>query len=453
MKLKYILSTVCYALFLFTGCTDDERRVVYPYSSPEISNISYSMTNEANASDSIYFSLDIKDPQTPLSTLEIALVFGDKELYSGSIRTAGYTARIEDHGIYIPFYAGLEEGEATLSITAINVEGSEKKEVKTFTIKRPQLPETIYLHYEDNVVPMKRSDENPYEYVTESGNYPETFSGKISTNTSLEDSELIWGYFETKNEVEIGSITGAEFSFDYTDWQIEKIKFNAFVFGLTIEGISKDLKLNGVSLSPVDSYYYASIQFERGKEVEAAGFENLEGAYNRDFFEYDATTGKLTFLRESGKWQVYYSFKHNYMWIARMDDIAPAAYWLVGHGFTSALVWSDDYNSGGWDLEDISRMAYAIKIDDNKYQATIYLNDTHEWDSFEVEIYSDREWGKDNGMLLQANSFLGNITGFHVSNSNGFTNTSDFVPGYFRLTFDTSAGVGSEKMHIERIGY
>ena len=54
-------------------------------------------------------------------------------------------------------------------------------------------------------------------------------------------------------------------------------------------------------------------------------------------------------------------------------------------------------------------------------------------------------------MELKEGSITGDATGFAVSMSNGFTNTADFVPGYYRLTFDTSGGVGNEKMNVERL--
>jgi len=41
--------------------------------------------------------------------------------------------------------------------------------------------------------------------------------------------------------------------------------------------------------------------------------------------------------------------------------------------------------------------------------------------------------------------------GIEISASNGITSGDGFVPGYYRLTFDTSQGVGKETLHIERL--
>lgn len=452
MKLKYIYIITCCVAFLLTACEEESERVVYPYSKPEISNISYSATDNVHFNDSIHFSINVSDAETPLSTLEISLKLGEEELYKESIRTKGNAAQIKEKGIYIPFYGGLEEGEGSLTLTSVNVEGSETTVTKTFSIKRPTIPSTLYLHYNDEVIPLVQNPLNLYEFSSEKGVYPDAFSGRISTSASLEDSELIWGYFENTNSAALSTATGPEFSFDRSGLTIERIKFNTFSFTLGYESPKFVFKVNGTALNQVSNYYYADINFTKGQEVTVSGFSDIAAAYNRDFFDYDESTGKLTFIRDSGSWGIYYSMNYNYMWVARMNDVAPAAYWLVGHGFTCAPTWNNDYASGGWVTDNILKMAYVLKIAENKYQTTVYLSDAHEWGFFEVEIYSDREWGKEKGMSLKAGSFAGDVTGFTVSASNGFAGTNGFVPGYYRLTFDTSAGVGAEKMNIERLG-
>lgn len=453
MKFRnHIFTILCCASVLLTACEEGTGRVVYPYSCPEMSAVTLSATDYVVANDTLYFSVDIKDEQTPLSTLEVSFTSGEEEIFAQSIRTKGMEASIQNYGIYIPFSAGLEDNTAAkLTLTAINVEGSEVSKAFDFQIRRPDLPETMYLHIDDQVIPMKRQANNPYEYATEAGSYITQFTGKVSTDESLENSDLIWGYSETVNYAALSTATGVGFTFDYQDWVIDQITFNALTFKVGAVGVYQVFTINGVELEAGGGYYKSAIQFTQGAEVEVTGFDNLAEAYNRDFFEYNPETGKLTFLRESGMWEVYYSSKYNYMWVMRLDDVAPDAFWLVGHGFTSAPVWNDDYNTGGWDTEEVSRLGYVVKVAENTYQTTIYLNNTHEWASFEIEIYSDRVWNKTQGMELKEGAITGDATGFAISMSNGFTNTADFVPGYYRLTFDTSAGVGQEKMKVERL--
>lgn len=453
MKLnRYISVLLCAGAMAFTGCEEETGRVVYPYSCPELSGLTLSAEQQTVAGDSLFLSVDIADRQTPLSTLELTVSAGDEVLYSESIRTKGYEAHVDNHGIFLPFTAGTEDTDAVLTLTAINVEGSEKTVTKNIRIVRPDIPETIYLHYDGETVAMHRSADNPYEYVTEEGEYPMEFTGRISTSATLGESKLIWGYSETVNEAALAGAAEAGFSFNYQDWQIERVTFNTLTFSLGVIGTCQILTVNGTDLTLGAGFYSASVDFEQGAAVEVSGFENLEGAYNRDFFEYDAESGNLTFLRESGTWEVYYSVKYNYMWLARMDDVAPDAFWLVGHGFCAAPVWHDDYNFGGWDTEDVFRMAYAVKTAPGIYQTTIYLSNTHEWESFEIEIYSNREWGKDDGIELTEGSLLGDTTGIAISQSNGITSAEGFVPGYYQLTFDTSAGLAAVTLTVKRIG-
>lgn len=76
MKLiKYIFPLICVIILLLTACDDDEGRFVFPDSTPEMSDLSYSITDKIVANDTLFFTVNIKDTATPLSTLEIVLTF------------------------------------------------------------------------------------------------------------------------------------------------------------------------------------------------------------------------------------------------------------------------------------------------------------------------------------------------------------------------------------------
>ena len=92
--------TVCW----LASCSEEDGRVTYPYSCPEISELQ--------------FSVKIHDPQTPLSTLEVKLMTGETLVSSQSIRTKGTDVSIVEKGIYIPFEAGLEENQEAKVMTA-----------------------------------------------------------------------------------------------------------------------------------------------------------------------------------------------------------------------------------------------------------------------------------------------------------------------------------------------
>ena len=64
-----------------------------------------STTDQTPGADSLYFSVKIHDPQTPLSTLEEKLMTGETLVSSQSIRTKGTDVTIVEKGNYIPIEA------------------------------------------------------------------------------------------------------------------------------------------------------------------------------------------------------------------------------------------------------------------------------------------------------------------------------------------------------------
>ena len=452
MNIKNIMTTLtCIVVLLLTACTEEAGRVFFPYSTPQLSGLTLSQERQWAYGDSLYFSLHIDNSETPLSTLEVTVASAGKELYTKSIRTKGNEAQISQYGICIPFAANAENKEVRLLLTAINVEGGEATATHTLQLVRPIFPDTLYLHYDTLTALMYRQTDNPYTYKTEKNSFPETFSGKISTSKRTEDSKFIWGYSDTEGYTALINATGGAFNFDYTDWRIEQITFNCYTFKYGVVGAYQKMTINGTEMALVNGNYQLTISLEKNSTVTITGISNLRGAYNRDFFTYNASDNTLTFIGESGTWEIYYSPTYNYLWVVRMADVAPDAYWLVGHGFTCAPTWHTDYATGGWGLDNIYRLGYIARIGDNKYQTTVYLNNQHEWGSFEVEIYSDRSWSKADGMLLKEENLSGDTNGIVISKSNGITSGTGFVPGYFHLTFDTSNGVGNETLNIERL--
>ncbi len=447
------LLTLALGAGLFSSCIEDSFRVVYPHSTPTLSGLQLSTEGAVKANEEFHFSVKVSDEKTPLSTLEVKVQSGDAVLYKESIRTKGNSAEIVDHNLVLPFKAGLETAEAQLTLTAINVEGDEASVSTSFTLERPNLPNSLYLYMPDGkVVTMRRSASNEYLYESTKGSYPQEFTAKIASAKNLDDAEFIWGASETPNNAELIDGTGAGFTFNFTGWRIDRVTFNTLTFELGVVGESQDYAIGDLQLVNELGLFNGVGTFEKGKRYTVNGFDDIAGAYNRDFFELN-DDGTLTFLRDSGEWQITYSKKFNYIWVYRSAENAPDCYWLVGHGFTCASQWNSYYSDAdGWNLEDITQMGYLVKIDSHKYQCTVYLNPDHKWSSFEVEIYSDHEWGKGLGMLLYEGSILGDNTGFLISQSNGFTSGPDFVAGYYRLTFDNTGGVGKETLTVKRIG-
>lgn len=449
MKILNKLFLLVFVSTLAVSCSDDEQQRSVP--------VIDSLTVEASTvllGDSIYFDAQVSDAIRPLSTLEVELIANGEVIESKSIRTKGNAVNLDNTSFFIPFMPNVKSGdELSLNFTLINVDGDEAKVEKKLTAKRPNLPSTLYLVMSDQtVIELTASSDNPDIYESEEGNYPSIFDGKVATESDLELASYIWNGGSEDNHAVIGERFGTDIHFSYSSWVVEKIIFNAQSFVFDKKGIEVNIVVNGKQLTSSGGYLYSSIDFVKDAEFELTGISDLQRAYNRDFMEYDATTGKVKFLGETGTWDIFYSLEYNYLWVNKMSAVAPTTYWVIGHGFSSIPRWYSSLNPIGWDLDDVKQLAYMKSLGSNKYQATVYLSDQHDWGGFDIQIFSNRTWDAKVG-VFDENSFTGDATG--VSAAGGamadIVGGEGFVPGYYRLTLDISEGLDKAKIHFERL--
>ena len=177
-------------------------------------------------------------------------------------------------------------------------------------------------------------------------------------------------------------------------------------------------------------------------------------AYNRDFMEWNPTTETLTFIGETGEWDIWYQPEYQYFWVARMNDLYPDAIWIGGRGFTSATTWHEDYQLKFHDQTNIISprdYLYMRYLGNNVYQAHGYLK--HEGI---VALFSliNPAWGDGYGLrfvflegvpwqrqmrLTEANGYEYTIPSSILFNTYAdFDGTDDFVEGYYRITVDVT---------------
>lgn len=433
------------------SCNNDDAETVITI--PEIETLAVSGSDNVTLGDSVFFNATVNDDKTPLSTLEVELLSKEVVLEHKTIRTKGNKVSLSDISIFVPFMPNVATGdELTLRFTLINVNGGEAKMEKKLKAVRPQLPETLYMVLSDeSVIELHATEENPLMYESDEGGYVSAFSAKIATSPNPLEAEYVWNAGDKDNTAVIGNKFGPDVRFSYNSWLVKKIKFDAFSFTLDVEGLKLVVKVKGVQMIASGEYLYAGVNFTKGGEFEIEGIENPEAACNRDFFTYNAQTGKYTFTGESGKWDVYYSLNYNYIWVNRMADVAPATYWIIGAGLSSIPRWYPAFNDVGWDLDDVKQLAYMKPIEANKYQASIYLSDQVPW-GFDIQIYSNRTW-KANFAVFANDRLTGDIEGFLAAGRNmaDLVMSDGFVPGYYRLTLDITDGLAKAKVHIERL--
>ncbi|MFD2555265.1 DUF5016 domain-containing protein [Sphingobacterium tabacisoli] len=408
----------------------------------------------------VSFNVTVEDAVRPLSTLDIEVLINDLVVESRSIRTKGHRATVENEAIAIPFVKDMDPVEdVVVRFTSINVDGDHATKDIIIKATRPILPSTLYYLIEGaSPILLTNSIANPFVYKSAEGIFESKVSGKIATESSLVDADFIWGKGRYESESAIVGSTGDDIEFDYTGMIVKQIIFDAQTFLIDVQGdVATKITLNPRNDATDSEMKSAIVSLKKGQFLEIAGV-NMESNLNPDFFNHSASSKIYEFLGEDGDWEIIYSPKYKGLWVTRLQDEAPTNYWVVGHGFTTATSWHADYKGIGWDLDDFKQVAYARKIEEKVYQATVFISNEHDWESFEFQFYSNRTWEAVPAEFSAA-SILGDKQGFSIGapiagkpgKSISITNASGFVPGYYRLVLDLGQGVEKATVHITKI--
>ncbi len=408
----------------------------------------------------VSFNVSVEDAVRPLSTLEIEVLINDLVVESKSIRTKGHSATVEKETVAIPFVKDMDPVEdVVIRFNSINVDGDHTTKDVIIKATRPVLPSTLYYLIEgSSPILLNNSIENPFVYKSVEGIFESKIAGKIATASSLADADFIWGKGRYESESAIVSGTGDDIEFDYTGMIVKQIVFDAQTFLIDVQGdVATKIALNPRSDATDSEMKSAIVSLKKGQFLEIAGV-NMESNLNPDFFNHSASSKIYEFLGEDGDWEIIYSPKYKGLWVTRLQDEAPTNYWVVGHGFTTATSWHADYKGIGWDLDDFKQVAYARKIEEKVYQATVFISNEHDWESFEFQFYSNRTWEAVPAEFSAA-SILGDKQGFSIGapiagkpgKSISITNASGFVPGYYRLVLDLGQGVEKASVNITKI--
>lgn len=420
-------------------------------------NVSASVT----VPGSITVAAKVSDENIALSTLNIsaALEDGTEIVAEKKIRTRGHEATVNET-VEIPFTANMPDGaKVIVNLKAINVEGATLSQTANVTVARPEIPETIYMKLGDEVYEMTKTSD--YLYQTEEGSYESVGTAYFATAEEFSEAPIFWGSSSEDNIAETCAFSDAPgVSVSYPTYLVSQYTFNTLTFEVGVAGEEVHVAVKGTELAPqAGGLLYSKISFTQGETLTITGIDDLENAYNRDFFVPDGN-GAFTFAPESGEYDVYYSPRYNYIWVAKMDAVAPDCLWIIGHGFICAPVWHPDFSSdavSGWATDYIYQLGYCVKVGEDLYQCSMYLNDKHTWGSFEFEIYSDLESNKTHG--FGGTSLTGFTKGITLSGAGdgmpGLTSTVGFQPGYYVITFNNATGeinLDRKTPYIEAVG-
>lgn len=445
----YLLGLLTLAVAL-SGCKEDKLGVYpVPDKGPSIS----ALTVQGNASElsvpgELSYDIKISDQYT-LSTLDVSVEMG--ETVVASQREMLYTHGNSYTGtgaVAVPFLKDMAEGTpVTVKFTATNVPGGETLESTTLNLKRPVLDKIyIFLNGGLDGIEMTKDAENGNLFRYATGDVmPSTFTAKFADAPVQEDATFVWVADPADKSMGIvGDYANEGVSGNFATTIVEAITFDVLSFAVGAEGEESDYTINGVPMAPAagqaGGLLYAKVNFTQGSTVPVVGVEDLEAAYNRDFFSY--FNGTITFLRDSGEWDVYYSTEYNYFWIRKNGAVAPEAYYATGDG---AFAPPTRYEiSANWSLGgDVIYEEYFVKTAENKYQSTMYLRENTQW-GFNFEIYGDLGWGG-KVEFSSTDELSGDTTGFGIA-AGGFVQAEGFEPGYYRFELDLTGAAPAMKI-------
>lgn len=464
MKTKiYLLVLLAFAATV-SGCKKDPIGVYpVPDKGPDITDlVVHNNSSVLEVPGEVTYSLKLADKYT-LSNLTVSIEMGDVVLASERrvIYESGTSYSVTDGKLVVPFAPNMAEGApVTVKVTAFNVPGGESTESTTLNLKRPAISDVyMFLDVTKAGVKLTQDAENKSLYRSAKGSYASEFEVIFANADKLDDATLIW--VADSEDSSLGAIgdmeAGKPINGYFPTTIVDEINFNVLTFKPGVDGEKIELSINNVDMGVKDRMLYARVAFTKDAEVPFSGFSNMLNAFNPDFFTYDEDTEKLTYIRESDTWDVYYSMKLNYLWVRKDAAVGPEAYWVVGHGFIAApdiTRWNaSGMRGGGWEPEVFLANAYIVKTAEKRYQTSIYITNEHDWGGFEFQFYSDLEWGKDAGFSLEGTTLTGDTAGFEINakpGDGGLNSTDDFVPGFYRLEFDLSGS--SPQCNIVRLG-
>ncbi|MBK1442171.1 DUF5125 domain-containing protein [Parapedobacter sp. ISTM3] len=336
--------------------------------------------------DSLQFTVGVSDEaRIPLSTLKAHLYYSDELVSETVIRTkteGDYTGKI-----YIPYYAHVPNGTATLKLVLQNINFTTREETLELPVERPDYP-YLTLIAEDTEYRMERTGLYTYAAAT---TFPAKVNGYIKTPAYGDNgNELTFGWEEhTIKEGSINNIPFSNaFSGDYT------IMFNTLNYEASPFIIA--YAINQTVMDRVDdNMYRVDLALNREEQVVIDGFDDLDAWwFDPDFFTRDAS-GNLLFQAKSGNYRISADFNHEYFIVEALTGTSlstlqadgSGAVWVIGEGIGKPSIAT---NAVGWTTEKALCMA---PVADKIYQITVVAGTTVSTNNINFKFFHQKGWG------------------------------------------------------------
>ncbi|MDR1090353.1 MAG: DUF5125 domain-containing protein [Prevotella sp.] len=428
---KYIYSIfIISAVLIFNACSDDDDKVP---GNPEIN--AKTDFGSAMFGDSLPFIIDVSDNEVPLSTLKVRLFYSDEMVSEAVIRTktdGEYSGKI-----YIPFYANIPNGTATLKLVLQNIHLTITEKEYDLPLTRPDYP-YLTLVTADEEIRMERKALYNYEVKK---NFPMKISAYIKAPpVGTNGNEITFGWED--NAIIEGSVNNIPFSNFAGEYSVtfNTLDYQAAPFIIAYA-------INDVGMTRVnDDNYKVEMDFEQGQEITVSGIDDFSDWWiDQDFFVKSGEN--LTFTPITGKYRITADFNHKYLRVETMSGNGLAtlqadgtgAIWIIGDNIGKPSLG----NTTGWDTGKGICMA---PVGGKKYQVTLVAGTNVTPGSINFKFFYQRDWGGEfSGEALTTTSdivFVGNGSNGRDSGNLGVIEGKSFTTGKtYVFTVDVSAGI------------
>jgi hypothetical protein len=378
---NYILILISLAVFAFTACNNNNDK--------DMGNPAIELQNQASQAfygDSLVFTAMLSD-NVPLSTLKVDLYFGEEIVSSTTIRTkenGEYTGKI-----YIPFYANIPNGTATLEYTVTNTHlGKIVKEVD-LPVSRPKFPYLILVSSDGTSYPMTQTNDE-YGYSATASFPSSDLLAYIKTPAYGENgNEQTFGW--NGSAIEQGLIGNIPFSSKLNG--VYSVTFNTLSYAaspfLTV-------KINDTEMTRSGDNFVADLNLTQGQVLNISGIDDIQDWWiDQDWFTASGDNSKLTFKAIAGKYRITADFAKKWFRVEVMSGSSLAtlqtdgtgAIWVIGMDFGKPSLAE---NEVGW---NDTKAVCMVPIGNKKYQITLVGGETVNTTSVNFKFFYQKGWG------------------------------------------------------------
>ena len=379
---NYILIMISLAAFAFTACNDNndnEKDLGNP--AIELQN----QTSQAFFGDSLAFTATVSD-NVPLSTLKVDLYFGEEIVSSVTIRTkenGDYTGKV-----YIPFYANIPNGTATLEYTLTNTHVGKVIKDVNLPVSRPDFPYLILVS----------SDGKEYPMIPTGTEYVYSATASFPTSDMLAYIKTP-AYGDNGNELTFGWNGSAidqgltdDIPFSNPVGGVYSITFNTQTYEA---GPFLSIKINDTEMTRNGNNFQADMNLTSGQKLDIIGIGDIQNWWiDPDWFTTSGDNSQLTFKAISGKYRIIADFANEWFRVEVMDgdDLATlqpdgsGAIWVIGENIGKPSL----DNAVGWNTDNALCM---VPEGNGKYHITVVAGTTVDAAIINFKFFYQKGWG------------------------------------------------------------